>query len=160
VTDHVLAHYDIDGKSQPGAHVETQAELDALLDRLAAQARPTWLTLVHSTNTDSWLSLGLGRDFSFLTFMEPGPDGRRFDSVGTLDSPQDADFEMGGTPTSMPTGSAIEVNRARVAAGEYLRTGRRPDVVAWQEFEVASKEPVESIPAWEDLDPGPSSTKS
>jgi hypothetical protein len=84
--------------------------------------------------------------------MEPGPDGRRFDSVGTLDDPQDADFEMGGTPTSMPTGSAIEVSRARTAAAEYLRTGRRPEVVAWKEFEAAPPAPAESFPAWNNLD--------
>lgn len=150
MTEHVLAHYEIDGKEQPAAHIETPAELNALLDRLAEQDRATWLTLVHSGNTDSWLSLGMGRDYSFLSFMEPGPDGRRFDSLGTLDSPQDADFEMGGTPTSMPTGSAIEVSQARAAAVDYLWTGRRPAGVAWKAFEVSDDEQTEGFPGWGD----------
>lgn len=159
MNDYLLAY---DGQGKDPKRITSQPELDALLDRLAAQP-PTWLELVVPGETDAVydntvMNVGLGREFSSLTFYENGNDGARYDSSGTLDGPQEADFDYGGTPTSLRPGSAIEVGQARAAAAEFLKTGRRPEVVSWTLFDPPHKESEPFIEDdWEEFDPGPSS---
>jgi len=141
--------------------IRTQDELEALLDEVAAQTPPSWLELIlapvnESPFKNTVMNIGLGRTFSSLSFYNWGSDGdgNRYDSTGTLDAPQDADFDYGGTPTSMRPGSAIEVGQARAAVAEFLKTGRRPDVVAWTLFDPEYKEPEPfNDDDWEEFDP-------
>ena len=141
--------------------IKTQDELEALLDEVAAQTPPSWLELVlapvkESPFENTVLNIGLGRTFSSMSFYNWGSDGdgSRYDTAGTLDTPREADFDYGGTPTSMQPGSAIEVEQARAAVAEFLRTGKRPEAVTWTLFDQAHKEPEPFNDAdWEEFDP-------
>ena len=123
--NHLLVYQDDDTI----VRIETQAALTALLDKMAT--RPTWVELV-SPDEKQTLNIGVGREFSSLTYYDMTGDGAKYRSAGTLDSPQEAEFYYGGTPTAMGTGSAISVDQAGTAAAEFLTTGRRPEVVVWE----------------------------
>lgn len=126
MNDHHLLVY---GDDDAIDRIMTQDDLTALLDGLAD--RPTWVELV-SADEKLTLNVGVGREFSSLTFYDMNGDGAKYRSEGTLDAPQDAEFDYGGTPTPMGTGSAIPNDDARAAAAEFLATGRRPESVAWR----------------------------
>jgi hypothetical protein len=159
VNDYLLAY---DSQGEGPKRVTSQPEMDALFDALAARP-PTWLELVVPGETDAVydntvMNVGLGREFSSLTFYEKGNDGARYDSTGTLDGPQESDFGYGGTPTSIRPGSAIALGQARAAAAEFLKTGCRPEAVSWTLFDQPYKEPEPfNDDGWEEFDPGPSS---
>lgn len=136
--------------------VEAREQLDALMDKAATHGRPIWLELVIRGESDApyaatvmWV--GLGAPFSSLMFHEPGKDGRRYDSAGTLVSPAEAEFDYGTVPTSMAPGSAIAVRAAREAAIEFLATGHRPGCVSWQVFEPPAYAEPEPIEGWDDF---------
>jgi hypothetical protein len=131
--------------------VTSESELAALLDQVASLARPTWLEL--ATPDHDVLLVGLGREFSSLRFIEGDDDGEVYHSVGTLESPQDSEFDFGTVPTTMDTGSAITVSAARAAAAEFQKTGQRPSEVEWKAVEVPAVEPEETtFDGWEMAD--------
>ncbi|MFF1821142.1 Imm1 family immunity protein [Kribbella sp. NPDC058245] len=130
------------GYFREGRKIATANEMTALLDELQAAGVPVWVEL--STRIDdaeagpygaTVLDVALGNGFGSLTFHEPGADGLRYDSVGTLSDPQDADLDFGGTPQPIETGSAITVQEARTAALEFVATRRRPESVTWKLFD-------------------------
>jgi hypothetical protein len=125
MNDHLLVYHD----DETIERIETRDALAALLDKMAA--RPTWVELVSADDKHT-LNVGVGREFSSLTYYDMSGDGAKYRSAGTVDAPQDAEFYYGGTPTAMGTGSAISVDQACAAAAEFLITGRRPEVVAWE----------------------------
>ncbi|WP_405058613.1 Imm1 family immunity protein [Kribbella sp. NBC_01505] len=153
MNEFVKANYQF-GDADVRETVESHGQLDALVDRAAAHGRPIWLELVIRGESDAPFAstvmwIGLGASFSSLVFHEPGNDGERYDSAGTLDHPQDAEFDYGTVPTSMSSGSAIEVEPAREAAREFLATGRRPTCVSWRVFEIPINGEPEPIEGWD-----------
>lgn len=75
-------------------------------------------------------------------------------AAGTLDTPREAGFDYGGTPTSMQPGSTIEVEQARAAVAEFLRTSNRPESVTWPLSSQAHKDPEPFNDAdWEESAP-------
>ncbi len=126
MTEYLTAHYG-DAKAQ----VASLAELVDLIARVEALPRPTWLELV-SPGEELIMHIGLGRpEFSTITFYDWRDGGGTFHSAATLDTPDDADFDYGGVPTAMEDGGGITVEQARATAGEFLRTGQRPDTIQW-----------------------------
>ncbi|MFB6726840.1 Imm1 family immunity protein [Kribbella sp. NPDC056345] len=124
MNDHLLVYND-DGDPE---RIESEAALSELLEREAV--RPTWVELVSADDKQT-LNVGVGREFSSLTYYDMSGDGAKYRSAGTIDVPQDAEFYYGGTPTAMGSGSAITTDQAKAAASEFLRTGQRPESVSW-----------------------------
>lgn len=113
--------------------VDTVEQLDALLDKITSQGQPIWAELV-SADEQHVLNVGLGREFSSLTFYDLAAPAK-YASVATLPPPtdDDIDFNYGGTPTPMQPDSAIPADAARAAAREFMRTdGQRPLQVGWR----------------------------
>ncbi|GAB2646696.1 Imm1 family immunity protein [Kribbella swartbergensis] len=137
--------------------VTSETELTALLDHVASLARPTWLELV-SPDHDALL-IGLGREFSSLRFIEGSDDGDVYHSVGTLESPQESEFDFGTVPTTMDTGSAVSVTEARAAAAEFQRTGQRPSGVEWKVVEVPTMVDTEPF-RWDEWSDDPEDSPS
>jgi hypothetical protein len=127
MNDYLTVYYGDEGQQR----ISSQAELDALFDQIAVLPRPTWVELV-SADELAVMNVGLGAEFSSLTLYDDVDGSAKYRSAGTLDCPQDATFDYGGVPTTMGRGSAITVKEALAAASEFLTTGRRPEVVAWE----------------------------
>nr|WP_238357257.1 Imm1 family immunity protein [Kribbella italica] len=127
--------------------VTSGGDLVALLDKVGALARPTWLQLESPAH--EVLTIGLGQDFSSLRFSEGLDAGDElYRSVGTLAEPMDAEFDMGSVPTRMDTDSAIPTAEARAAAIEFLSTGQRPNAVAWTVVPMPDGEP-DPVDGWD-----------
>ncbi|MEV8372982.1 Imm1 family immunity protein [Kribbella sp. NPDC056861] len=163
MSEHVEATYQ-SGDTDRSEIIQSPEQLEALMDEAAAHEYPVWLELVIPGETEgvfdnTVLWIGLGAPFSSLMYTERGKDGNRYDSVGTLGAPDGATFGYGGTPTSMPAGSAIEVAAARAAAIEFLATGQRSSKVDWVIYDPPYVEPEPF--SWGDLEevepgePGP-----
>lgn len=128
MTEYFTANYG-DDKVQ----LASQSELSKLIGEVEALARPTWLELV-SPDEQLIMHIGLGRPaFSTITFYDWREGGGTFHSAGTLDAPDDTEFDYGGVPTTMSGAGGIAVEDAHTAAAEFLRTGERPKAIGWIE---------------------------
>jgi hypothetical protein len=153
VSASVKANYQV-GDHEVRETVEAREQLEALMDKASTHGRPIWLELVIRGESDPpyaaivmWV--GLGAPFSSLVFHEPGKDGERYDSAGTLASPQNAEFDYGTVPTAMATDSAIALEAAREAAIEFWATGQRPGSVSWTRYEPQTNEAPEPVEGWD-----------
>lgn len=110
--------------------VSTVEELDAALDKADADARAASKPMAVSLYLDSEgpdghaMTLGVGRDFSCLTY-----DASYV--AGDLDNGQPTAWWFGPTWAYTDPGRGIPSEIAREAAREYVRTGRRPANVEW-----------------------------
>jgi hypothetical protein len=123
-------------RGQQPAQVSMVAELDELLDRVHADPTmrdaPPLVELVSADESRA-LDVGLARaNYSVVIWHDDDAD-EVLASTGTLEIDADAAFNFGGTWTHIPDRSAIPVELARLAAREFLTTGRRPSCVDWQE---------------------------
>ncbi|TDD54753.1 Imm1 family immunity protein [Saccharopolyspora elongata] len=121
------------------AEVTTVAELDALLDRVTADAIeedvPTYAEIV-TADRQHILQIGLGQpDYSSLIYCDKPADILET-SKGTVPMPDDSGFDYGGTWTDAPIDSAIPIPTARQAARTFLSSGGdRPTNLKWQKPE-------------------------
>lgn len=117
--------------------VRTVEELDDLLDRLTEEAvadnRPLYVQLATEDGTRG-LQVALGRDYSTLEYHDASdPANPRLDiSQGIVHVPENDEFDLGGTPTSVRTAAGISVDDAREAVREFFRTRKRPSQMQWQ----------------------------
>lgn len=117
------------------AEVSNVEELDALLDRITGEARADQCPCgVHIRTEAEWdgprMSLGIGRDFSYLTFMTWHVDGY-------LDPGKPTEWWCGNDRGEIPSHRGIPVQTAREAAREFVRTGDLPTNVAWADNEAS-----------------------
>lgn len=126
--------------------VRSTEDLAALLDQLSTLPQATWLELAAVDRAA--LIIGLGRRFSSLRFIVGDSGEGVYHSVGTLDSPLEAEFDLGTVPTRMDSGSAVSVSEARAAASEFLETGQMPTAVTWKMVEVPEVE-AEPVDGWD-----------
>ena len=117
--------------------VDSVADLDALLDRLAGDERRAEMpSLVEIVSDDEVRALDVGVGCSGFGVVVWHDDDDAADevlaSVGTVVVGEPVFLDFGGTPTTMPRDAAIPVDVARQAAREFLVTGRRPTAVAWR----------------------------
>jgi hypothetical protein len=114
--------------------VQSVAELDAFLDRVAATPRYQRFPVVAdivSADDRYILQILLGRtDASFLIWNIA--DESIEASVGTVLVKGDIVFNYGGSRTDAYDDTTIPVDIARAAAREFLQTGRRPSGVEWK----------------------------
>jgi hypothetical protein len=135
-----------------GDIASTHAELDAVIDRIAALARPEWPALAEVTRSvnklGSMLYLGLHGDRGALLYGGAGETHRLY-TLG--DGAQDGDpllYMQGTSDTEFPPNAEISVALVRQATHEFADTGAQPTCVAWQVWE---REPADSGSEYPDL---------
>ena len=109
--------------------VRTPDELDAVLDKAstdaAAAGRPSVVYVLTDRGAQApFLGLGVGREFSYLTY-----GGQH--APGDLDGGVPPAWYTSGARSELPAGRAVQVEAARDAAREFLLTGERPTNVEW-----------------------------
>lgn len=114
--------------------VDTPLELEAWLDALAAVHPPCWAQITTTTSI-AVLEIALGRsDLSSLRFLDQAHTPAPLASTGTLRQMLgNYDFADEGAYRPVPAEEAIAPREARTAVCEFVRTGRRPTVVAWHQ---------------------------
>lgn len=112
--------------------VDTPLELEAWLDALAAVNPPCWARV--TTTSSAALDIALGRsDLSCVHFLDQPHTPAPLASTGTLlHVLGNYDFVDEGAYRPVPAEEAIAPREAPAAICEFVRTGRRPSVVAWR----------------------------
>ena len=122
------------GEGPQSIQVATVEELDALLDRVDAEARvgqrPV-LALVGLGGT-RYLTVGLGDDDVGLTYNDSS-DWRSWSSLGDLTGDDEVGFWMGNQPTYVRRRELVPIDLARQAVRELYDTGERSQLVRWYE---------------------------
>jgi hypothetical protein len=115
--------------------VNSLADLDALLDEIAAASerdeKPRLVSVSLSDGTS--LALGLGRRESILHFVSASADPPYFTSRG--EDPRDDEvvhFFFQDSWTEFPVKNLIPLARAREAVRLFAKDGRRPQNVEWE----------------------------
>ncbi|MFI6030716.1 Imm1 family immunity protein [Amycolatopsis magusensis] len=129
----LTAYYDYQHGEQP-VEIASSADVDALIDRLRAEA--DWPVLVQLYLQEDVhgqeLSIGIDGDRGVVRYS--GPDA--FEGTYSKgDGPGDGDpltyFYM-GSDTPFPPNAEIPLDRVRNAAIEFLNNGERPRTLEWQ----------------------------
>jgi Immunity protein Imm1 len=109
-------------------------ELDALLDRLTAEAEADLpFTVALARGDGSTLSIGLGRPYSVLDYVHGSHDPPYFISRGDGEGRDPIAFVFGGEMTEFPPWSAIPVDDARKALRVFFETGELSPEIDWVE---------------------------
>jgi Immunity protein Imm1 len=114
--------------------VATVEALDALLDRLSAEAargRPLMVELTASNG--DLLSMGLGRPKSVLSYTPASLDPPYFASHGHQASDQLLVYDYAGEPTEFPVRQAVPISAAREGFRRFFVTGTLPDTIEWED---------------------------
>jgi hypothetical protein len=114
--------------------VGSMQELDALLDRITGEAEATELPMIAVLGREdgSTLSIGLGRPYSVLSFIDASHDPPYFMSRGEERSDPVA-FVFSGEMTEFPPWSAIPTEQAREGIRHFFETGELSPKVDWVE---------------------------
>jgi hypothetical protein len=117
----------------PPVEVATGEQLDQLLDRLAANARPDFPISVrlkiHLREAD--ILLGLPESFVYINELEPRRDHL---SLGDPKAEGVVTFYLlGAHHTEFERSCLIPLDTARRVLREFFKTGRRSDLVKWRE---------------------------
>jgi hypothetical protein len=128
----VLEHGD--GPQETG--VSGTAELDRLLDGITADAkhtgRPELPTLYDDRGRS--LAIGVGDQSSLLVWTEDDSDGSSLLSQGvTQGGGDEVGFFYGNQYSYFPATALIPIDLAREAMRQFITSGTRPTVVAWQD---------------------------
>ncbi|MGW5743708.1 Imm1 family immunity protein [Amycolatopsis sp. NPDC003861] len=117
--------------------VTTPAELDRVLDAVAATDGPTLAELYTDGDPDkSWLEVGLHGDRASLRYVGDDAPNGACSKGGTFASVhgEEVVYYYMNNPREYPADAEIPVELARKAAHEFLASGgARPSVVAWTE---------------------------
>lgn len=123
------------GWEQNEVVVGSVQELDALLDRITAEAeaadRP--MIAVLGREDGSTLSIGLGRPYSVVGFVDGSYDPPYFISRGEEERSDPLAFVFSGEMTEFPPWSAIATEQAREAMRHFFGTGELSPEVDWVE---------------------------
>lgn len=126
-----------DAKSAEPTSVKSPAELDAVLDALAATRRPDLAELtIEGDPGRALLNVGIdgarGRGVLYCSGAgDPGADA--FFSRGAAEPGAETIYYYMGSDTEFPADAELPVADIRKAAHEFLRTGgERPSAIAWQ----------------------------
>jgi hypothetical protein len=123
-----------------GDLTSTPAEVDSVLDRLAALSRLDWPALAEVTRAQDGLHgpllyVGLHVDRGVLLYSGPDDrDGSFTKGTGT----QDGDplrYMQGTSDSEFPPNAEVPAALVRQAAHEFADTGLRPTCVEWQAWE-------------------------
>ncbi|OLR94101.1 Imm1 family immunity protein [Actinokineospora bangkokensis] len=127
--------YDQDGgdahrEGEPLIVVRTDAELDALIDRVRDETRehrcPAAIQVVLNGNTGyPILEVGLGQSTGFIHYH--ADDAAR--TIGDGDPDAVAEYVYMGNLSEVPADSEVPIEVVRQGLHEFLSTGRRPSVL-------------------------------
>lgn len=129
----VLTVYAIYTQDEEPVAIATVAELDAVLDRVAAEAdldAPRLVALDMPERQRS-LMVGLRGDVGVLNFVDFNGGGASASKGDTNGMATPAYFYCEEW-TGIPDDAEIPVELVRQAAREFLATGERPGCVGWQ----------------------------
>lgn len=142
MSDAFAVEYDAD---QEPSFVRTADELDQLLNAVTEQAIASGVpTFVEITSGDDRRTLDIGvgaENHSTLIWYDDDAE-EVLTSSGTLQAPDDAGFDYGGTWTPVHHDAIIPIQDARQAAREFVATGNRPANIGWKKPERGSAEPL------------------
>jgi hypothetical protein len=110
-------------------------ELDALLDRLTeeAEAADQPLIVVLGLEDGSTLSIGVGRPYSVLDYVDGSHDPPYFVSRGDTERREPVRFLFSGEMSEFPPWSAIPIDAAREAMRYFFETGQLSPEIDWAE---------------------------
>jgi Immunity protein Imm1 len=110
-------------------------ELDALLDRITAEAEAADLPMlaVLGREDGSTLSIGLGSDESVLSYVSGSWDPPYYVSRGDPSRTEPVEFVYSGELTEFPPWSAISIEEAREAMRHFFTTGELSPKIEWVE---------------------------
>ena len=113
--------------------VATTAELDAVLDRLAAEASLDAPPLIALDMPDQQRSMlvGLRGPVGVLNFVDFST-GRGSASKADTNGAQTPPYFYCGEWTAVPADAELPIEVVRQAARDFLDTGERPNSVTWQ----------------------------
>jgi hypothetical protein len=113
--------------------VSTVAELDRVLDRIAAEASPDAPPLVALDMPARQRSMmaGFRGPVGVLNFMDMTADGGYASKGDTTGAPTPPYFYCDHW-TGITADAEIPIDRVRAAAREFLATGERPTGIEWQ----------------------------
>lgn len=116
------------------AIVSTDTELDALLDefmREGFERSLAVLSVVEPDDGDRALHVGVEPERGVGALIYIDNVGAWF-SKGRTSDREELFYCYYGEETDFPADAELPLETVRLAAAEYLRTGRRPTVVEWQ----------------------------
>jgi hypothetical protein len=120
-------------ESEPPTEVRTGEQLDQLLERLTATARPEFPISVRLQAHDCEADILLGLPESFVYLNEVSPT-RYYITVGASYVDGVVSFHLLGQHyTEFERRHLIPTATARRVLREFLDTGRRPTSVEWEE---------------------------
>lgn len=115
--------------------VPSLQELDALLDRLDAEAeRDTPFMVTLAREDGSTLSIGLGRPESTASYVGADGDPPYYMSRGDLGRDDPIEFFSGGEMTEFAPESAVPAEAAREALRVFYETGDLSPNLDWEEI--------------------------
>ncbi len=120
-------------ESEPPVEIRTGEQLDQLLDRLTAIARPKFPISVRLQAHDCEADILLGLSESFVYLNEVSP-ARYYITVGDSHVDGVVTFHLlGQHHTEFERRHLIPTATARHVLREFFDTGRRPTSVEWEE---------------------------
>jgi hypothetical protein len=120
-------------ETEPAAEVLTGDQLDRLVERLAAAARPDFPIAVRLHVHGCWVDILLGLPESFVNVNELAPR-REHITVGDSDGEEVVSFYLlGQHHTEFERRHLIPLATARRVLREFFDTGRRSPTVEWEE---------------------------
>jgi hypothetical protein len=133
-----------------GAVTRTPADVDDLLNRLAALSGPDWPALAEVTRAQDdlhgpLLYVGLHMDRGALMYSGPDNPDSSYTTAGGLPDPEPLLYMYTTSDCEFPSNSEVSAALIRQAAHEFADTGRRPTCVEWQRRE---REPVDTGSEW------------
>jgi hypothetical protein len=130
MSEYILEH----GDGPQETTVSTIAELDALLDRITAEAartgRPELPTLYD--NKGRSLAIGVADRLSVLSWSDDNADDDTALSQGDETVTGEVKFFYGNQFSFFPSTALIPIEQARQAMRQFMTAGIRPTVVRWQ----------------------------
>lgn len=115
--------------------VTTVAELDALIDRIVAEAAEdpipaaAQVVVQGAADGDLYLEVGLGAQRGFVTAIGPGGGMSRGETART----GTVTYDYAGHTAELPANAELPVNEVRQALREYLTTGGKlPQAIAFE----------------------------
>ncbi len=117
----------------PPAEIRSREQLDELLDQTAAECRPGFpiSVILQAHGFQAHILLGLPESFVYLDEVSPT---RYFITVG--DSHADGGVEfylLGQHHTEFERRHLIPAETARRVLREFFDTGRKPEIIEWEE---------------------------
>lgn len=130
MSKYVLEH----GDGPQETAVSTIAELDAVLDRITAEAvgidRPELPTLYDDEGRS--LAIGVGDRMSVLSWTDDNADDDAALSEGDETVSGEVKFFYGNQFSFFPSTALIPIEQARQAMRQFMTEGIRPTVARWQ----------------------------